>query len=76
MTALRGAGAQVGADARCGAIGLSRSLRSMHPTVMTMLAEERALDMRCAATQQRRGRLARARMRRVFALRRPRVAHA
>jgi hypothetical protein len=48
----------------------------MHPTVMTMLAEERALDMRCAATQQRRGRLARARMRRVFTLRRPRLAHA
>jgi hypothetical protein len=48
----------------------------MHPTVMTMLAEERALDLRCTATQKRRGRIARAHVRRVFALRRPRVAHA
>jgi hypothetical protein len=45
----------------------------MHPTVMTMLAEERSLDMRCAASTQRRGRLARAHVRRVFALRRARL---
>ena len=44
----------------------------MHPTVMTMIAEERALDLRCAATAKRRGRLARARERRVFILNRPR----
>jgi hypothetical protein len=49
----------------------------MHPTVMTMIAEERALDLRCAATVRRRGRLSRARVRRGFTLRRPRrVAHA
>jgi hypothetical protein len=49
----------------------------MHPTVMTMIAEERALDLRCAATAKRRGRLARTHVRRVFALTRPRrVTHA
>ena len=51
----------------------------MHPTVMTMLAEDRALDMRCTASAQRRGRRARANAnaRRVFTLKFPRrVAHA
>ena len=56
--------------------GLSRSFEDMHPTVMTMIADERALDLRCAAADQRRGRLARAHLRRVFALRRRRLAHA
>jgi hypothetical protein len=40
----------------------------MHPTVMTMIAEDRALDLRCTASARRRGRLARAHVRRVFAL--------
>jgi hypothetical protein len=44
----------------------------MHPTVMTMIAEDRALDLRCTASTKRRGRLARARTRRVFALNLPR----
>jgi hypothetical protein len=44
----------------------------MHPTVMTIIAEERALDLRCSASAKRRGRLARARVRRVFSLNRPR----
>ena len=48
-------------------------LRGMHPTVMTMLAEERTLDLRSTASSQRRGRLARAHVRRVFALRRARA---
>lgn len=39
----------------------------MHPTVMTMLAEQRALDLRCSASANRRGRLARAHGRRLFA---------
>jgi hypothetical protein len=44
----------------------------MHPTVMTMLAEERTLELRSAATTRRRDRLARAHVRRLFLLRRPR----
>jgi hypothetical protein len=45
----------------------------MHPTVMTIIAEERALDLRCSASAKRRGRLARrAQVRRVFSLNRPR----
>ena len=50
----------------------------MHPTLMTMLAEDRASQLRSAA--QRRGRLSRAGTRRLFVFRRPRrtarVAHA
>lgn len=41
----------------------------MHPTVMTMIAEDRALDLRCAASARRRVRLARPRVRRAFTLR-------
>jgi hypothetical protein len=48
---------------------------------MTMIADDRAQDLRCAAASRRRGRLARgAGSRRFFTLRRPRratrVAHA
>ena len=32
----------------------------MHPTLMTMIADDRASDLRCAAAEPRRGRLARA----------------
>jgi len=41
----------------------------MHPAVMTIIAEDRALDLRAAASAHRRGRLARSRVRRVFTLR-------
>ena len=43
----------------------------MHPTVMTMIAENRALDLRCAA-EHRRGRLARSGVSPFFALTLPR----
>jgi hypothetical protein len=46
----------------------------MHPTVMTMIAEYRAQDLRCAAAARRRGCLARRDTRRFFALRLPRRA--
>jgi hypothetical protein len=52
----------------------------MHPTLMTMIADDRALDLRCAAEARRRGRLGRPQVRRRFSLhlprRRARVAHA
>ena len=52
----------------------------MHPTLMTMFAEERALELRCAADARRRGRLSRTRSRRRFLPHLPRratqVAHA
>jgi hypothetical protein len=52
----------------------------MHPTLMTLIADDRALDLRCAAAEARRGRLARTRTRRLISLRLPRraarVAHA
>ena len=52
----------------------------MHPMLMTMIAEDRALDLRCAAETGRRGRLVRARSRRRFLPHLPRratqVAHA
>ena len=51
----------------------------MHPTLMTMFADERAQDLRSAA-ESRRGRVIRDGSRRFFAFRRPRraarVAHA
>jgi hypothetical protein len=46
----------------------------MHPTVMTMIADDRAQDLRRAAAARRRGRLARRDSRRFFALRLPRRA--
>jgi hypothetical protein len=52
----------------------------MHPNLMTLIADERALDLRSAADARRRGRSARSRSPRRFALRRARrtarVAHA
>jgi hypothetical protein len=50
----------------------------MHPTLMTLIADDRARDLRCAAAERRRGRLTRPRSPRRFSLRRraPRVAHA
>jgi hypothetical protein len=52
----------------------------MHPTLMTMFAEERAQDLRSAATQRRRGARRDGSRRRFFAFGRPRrsarVAHA
>jgi hypothetical protein len=52
----------------------------MHPTLMTMIAEDRAQDLRCAAESRRRGTVVRAGSRRFFIFRRPRrtarVAHA
>jgi hypothetical protein len=52
----------------------------MHPTLMTMIANDRAIDLRCAADAHRRGRLAQTRTRRFPALRiprrAPRIAHA
>jgi hypothetical protein len=52
----------------------------MHPTLMTLIADDRALDLRSTAAERRRGRVARSRARRVFSLRLPRraarVAHA
>ena len=51
----------------------------MHPTLMTMFADERALALRNTADSQRRSRLARDSSRRFFTLRLPRrtarVAH-
>ena len=32
----------------------------MHPTLMTLIADDRAEDLRCAAVEHRRGRLAHA----------------
>jgi hypothetical protein len=60
---------------------LSRKFTSMHPTLMTMIATDRAIDLRCAADERRRGRQARAAYARRFpALRIPRraarIAHA
>jgi hypothetical protein len=59
---------------------LSRKLAHMHPTLMTMIANDRAIDLRCAADAHRRGRLAQPRTRRFPALRiprrAPRIAHA
>jgi hypothetical protein len=59
---------------------LSRKFDPMHPTLMTMIATDRAIDLRCAADQRRRGRQARARGRRFPTLRIPRraarIAHA
>ena len=52
----------------------------MHPTVITQIAEERALELRCTADARRRGRPARPRGRRRFLPHLPRratqVAHA
>jgi len=52
----------------------------MHPTLMTLIADDRAQDLRCAAIASRRGRLARGRSRRVFSVlrarRAARLAHA
>jgi hypothetical protein len=52
----------------------------MHPTLMTMIADDRALELRSAADSRRRGRLARPRSRRRFLPHLPRratqVAHA
>jgi hypothetical protein len=53
----------------------------MHPTLMTMIATDRAIDLRCAADERRRGRQARATHARRFpTLRIPRraarIAHA
>jgi hypothetical protein len=52
----------------------------MHPTLMTMIANDRAIDLRCAADERRRGRQAKAPARRFPALRIPRraarIAHA
>jgi hypothetical protein len=62
------------------ALARSRSFTTMHPTLMTMIAEDRAIDLRCEAEARRRGRLGRPLTRRLFAFRRPRraarVAHA
>ena len=59
---------------------LSRKLAHMHPTLMTMIANDRAIDLRCAADERRRGRQAKAPVRRFPALRIPRraarIAHA
>jgi hypothetical protein len=52
----------------------------MHPTVMTIIAGDRALDLRCAAQTHRRSRLARPRATRFLKLRigrrASRIAHA
>ena len=52
---------------------------TMHPTLMTMIADDRAQGLRSAA-ESRRGRVVRAGHRRFFGFRRPRrtarVAHA
>ena len=52
----------------------------MHPTLMTMIADDRAASLRAAAPSQRRGTVIRAGTRRFRGLRRPRrtarVAHA
>jgi hypothetical protein len=60
---------------------LSRNLAGMHPTLMTMIATDRAIDLRSAADEARRGRHARATHARRFpTLRIPRraarIAHA
>jgi hypothetical protein len=59
---------------------LSRSLDRMHPTVMTMIATDRATDLRSAADERRRNRVAKVPSRRFPSLRipgrGPRVAHA
>jgi hypothetical protein len=53
---------------------------TMHPTVMSMIADERALDLRCAAVTHRRSRLSRPRAGRLLRLRigrrATRIAHA
>jgi hypothetical protein len=58
----------------------SRSFIAMNPTLMAMIADERAVDLRSAAAKSRRGRLARTGLRRPRGLRRARrparVAHA
>jgi hypothetical protein len=63
----------------CGA-WRSRSFAAMHPTLMTMIADDRALELRRSADRRRRGRAGRAGSRRRFAFRRPRraarIAHA
>ena len=46
----------------------------MHPTLMTMIADDRAATLRAAAPSQRRGTVVRSRARRLFTLRRPRRA--
>ena len=46
----------------------------MHPTLMTLIADDRAQDLRCAAVEHRRGRLALGRSRRVITLLRGRRA--
>jgi hypothetical protein len=52
----------------------------MHPTLMTMFADEHVQDLRSAATQRRRGAIRGGSQRRFFGFRRPRraarVAHA
>ena len=58
---------------------LSPKMLSMHPTLMTIIADDRAQSLRSAA-DSRRGRLVRPRTRRFIPFRRPRrtarVAHA
>jgi hypothetical protein len=44
----------------------------MHPALMTMIADERAQGLRCAAAESRRGTLVRSGTRRFFVFRRPR----
>jgi hypothetical protein len=46
----------------------------MHPTLMTLIAEDRAVELRCTAVQRRRGRLSRTRARRRFLPHLPRRA--
>ncbi len=52
----------------------------MHPTVMTIIADDRALDLRCAAMSYRRSRLVSPRAGRLLRLRlarrATRIAHA
>jgi hypothetical protein len=47
---------------------------TMHPTLMTMIADDRAASLRAAAPSQRRGTVVRGGARRFFSLRRPRRA--
>ena len=58
---------------------LSRTMTIMHPTLMTILADERSYDLRADAAARRRSRFALTRGRRAQARRlrrRVRVAHA